>query len=81
MLLSKIKEQVAASAGAACHSEGVDVSEVIKAMGVPLEWAKGTIRFSTGSMTTHQDIEQSIEIVLDALKQNAPDQYPATAIR
>ena len=70
-LLTEIKGQVAASAGAACHSEGVDVSEVIKAMGVPLDWAKGTIRFSTGRMTTLQDIERSIEVVLDALDRNA----------
>ena len=78
-LLSDIKEQVAASAGAACHSEGVEVSEVIKAMGVPLEWAKGTIRFSTGRMTTVQDIDRSIEVVLDALKRYAAHQYSTTA--
>jgi len=66
-LLTEIKDQIAASAGAACHSGGVDVSEVIKAMGVPLEWAKGTIRFSTGRMTTVQDIRRSVEIITEAL--------------
>ena len=78
-LLSDINGQVAASAGAACHSEGVDVSEVIKAMGVPLEWAKGTIRFSTGRMTSLQDIERSVEIVLNALKRYTKAQYSSHA--
>ena len=68
VLLSEIKEKVAASAGAACHSEGVEVSEVIKAMNVPLEWAKGTLRFSTGRMTTLLDIERSTKVIMDALK-------------
>ncbi len=67
-LLAEIEEHVAASAGAACHSEGVDVSEVIKAMGVPLEWAKGTVRFSTGRMTTPQEIDRSIDIILRTLR-------------
>ena len=67
-LLSEIREQVAASAGAACHSEGVEISEVIKALDVPMEWAKGTLRFSTGRMTTVQDIENSLEIIFHALK-------------
>ena len=68
MFLSEIKEQVAASAGAACHAKGVVVSEVIKAMNVPPEWAKGTVRFSTGRMTTSQDIESAIRIILHALR-------------
>ena len=70
-LLAEIAGQVAASAGAACHSEGVEVSDVIKAMGVPLEWAKGTIRFSTGRMTTFRDIESSIEIIIATLKRDS----------
>lgn len=67
-LLSEIMERVAASAGAACHSGGVEVSDVIKAMNVPIEWAKGALRFSTGRMTTFKEIERSIEIILAALR-------------
>ena len=68
VLLEEIKEQVAASAGAACHSEGVEVSDVIKAMGVPLEWAKGTVRFSTGRMTTPEQIDTAIDVITHAIK-------------
>ena len=52
---------VAASAGAACHSDRVDVSSVIKAMNVPLEYAMGTVRFSVGRYTTVAEIEQALD--------------------
>lgn len=67
-LLDTIQESVAASAGAACHSNTVRISSVIEAMGVPLEWAKGTVRFSVGRMTTTEDIDQAITIIVRAVK-------------
>ncbi len=62
-LLKKIDDRVAASAGAACHADRVQVSSVLTAMGVPLEWAKGAIRFSVGRMTTREEIDQAIAIL------------------
>lgn len=59
-ILSEL-DQVAASAGAACHSDQVDVSPVIAAMGVPLEYAMGTIRFSVGRTTTQEEIDFALE--------------------
>jgi cysteine desulfurase len=62
---------VAASAGAACHSDRMDVSAVITAMHVPLEYAMGTIRFSVGRNTTENEIKEAldeIEIVVDRLQ-------------
>ncbi|MFH0823011.1 MAG: cysteine desulfurase family protein, partial [Pseudomonadota bacterium] len=41
-ILEAIGLDIAASAGAACHSDTVDVSHVLTAMKVPLDWAKGT---------------------------------------
>ncbi|MCH8127863.1 IscS subfamily cysteine desulfurase [candidate division KSB1 bacterium] len=52
---------VAASAGAACHSGQVDVSIVLKAMQVPLEYAMGTIRLSVGRFTTAEEIDRAVE--------------------
>ena len=52
---------IAASAGAACHSDQVSVSHVLEAMKVPTEWVMGTIRFSVGKMTTADEIKISIE--------------------
>ncbi len=53
-------EEVAASAGAACHSDAITVSPVLEAMQVPLEWAMGTIRFSVGKMTTEEEIDRAV---------------------
>jgi cysteine desulfurase len=67
-ILEEIGLEVAASAGAACHSDTVEISHVLEAMNVPLEWAKGTLRFSVGRMTTAKEIDQAIEIVAGAVK-------------
>ena len=53
-------ESVAASAGAACHSDRVEVSQVLAAMNVPLEYAMGTIRFSVGRFTTEEEIDRAL---------------------
>jgi cysteine desulfurase NifS len=60
-------EGVAASSGAACHADTVDVSAVLTAMHVPLAYAMGTLRFSVGKMTTQADIDQALEIVVQAV--------------
>jgi len=67
ILLSEMKECMAASAGAACHSEGDEISHVLKAMNVPIQWARGTLRFSTGKFTTEDEIESAINIISDAV--------------
>jgi cysteine desulfurase len=51
-ILEEIGLEIAASAGAACHSDLVEISHVLLAMGLPKHWAKGTIRFSTGKITS-----------------------------
>ncbi len=66
-ILEDIGLEVAASAGAACHSDSVEISHVLEAMGVPLEWAKGTLRFSVGRMTTEAEIDKTIRVVAEAL--------------
>ena len=66
-LLDKIGPTVAASAGAACHSDAIEISHVLQAMKVPVEWAKGTLRFSVGRMTTEAEIDKTIAVVADAV--------------
>lgn len=58
---------VAASAGAACHSDQIDVSAVLEAMDVPLEYAMGTIRFSTGRFNTQDEIEKAADEVIKVI--------------
>jgi cysteine desulfurase len=67
-ILEEIGLEVAASAGAACHSGTVTLSHVLEAMRIPLEWAKGTVRFSTGRMTTPEQIDTAIDIITLAIK-------------
>lgn len=67
-ILSEISVDVAASAGAACHSDTVQISHVLEAMAVPLDWAKGTLRFSLGRMTTAREIDKTVEITAAAVK-------------
>ena len=59
---------VAASAGAACHSEKVKISHVLNAMRIPEDIAMGTIRFSTGRSTTEKEIEKSASEVVKVIR-------------
>ncbi len=63
-LIGKLKN-VAASAGAACHTENISVSSVLKAMNIPIDFAMGTIRLSTGRETTIKDIEFAAQEILN----------------
>ncbi|MHC1729083.1 MAG: cysteine desulfurase family protein [Syntrophobacteraceae bacterium] len=56
---------IAVSAGSACHSDHVDVSPVLKAMHVPLEYAMGTIRFSVGRYTSEAEIDRTVERIAE----------------
>jgi cysteine desulfurase len=61
-LLGDIGHQVAASAGATCHSAGA-VSSVLRAMQVPEDFARGTLRLSLGPSTTEEDIRRAAAII------------------
>jgi cysteine desulfurase NifS len=65
-ILAELKN-VAASAGAACHSDKVKVSSVLEAMQVPLEYAMGTIRLSVGRYTTQEEIDQALKEIKQAV--------------
>jgi cysteine desulfurase len=54
---------VGVSAGSACTSGNVEPSYVLVAMGVPLDWAMGSVRCSLGRSTTAEDIDYVIECV------------------
>lgn len=57
------------STGSACDSKNTQVSHVIKAIGVPDEYAKGTIRISLGKENTAVEIDKicsSLKIILNA---------------
>lgn len=74
-ILSEMTD-VAASAGAACHSDTVDVSPVLEAMKVPLEYAMGTIRFSFGRSSTIEEVEYALDSITSVISRLKPVDLP-----
>ena len=73
-LLDSLRDEVAASAGAACHSgeAAASISGVLVAMNVPEAYAVGTLRLSVGRHTSVEDVERgAARIVAAAKKQRA----------
>jgi cysteine desulfurase len=52
---------IGVSAGSACTSGNVEPSYVLVAMGVPVDWAMGSVRCSLGQSTTALDIDYVID--------------------
>lgn len=78
-LISRL-EGVAASAGAACHAESIDVSAVLEAMKVPIEYAMGTIRFSTGRYNTLPEIKKAADEIITTVTALLPKKEEQEAI-
>ncbi|PKQ64929.1 cysteine desulfurase NifS [Labilibaculum filiforme] len=66
-IIARLKN-VAASAGAACHTDSIIVSSTLKAMNIPLEYAMGTIRFSVGRYTTKAEIDLASKEIVEVIK-------------
>ena len=71
-LLITEMEELAVSAGAACHSDSIDVSPVLSAMHIPIDYAMGAIRFSVGKFTTAEQINEAVKIVSKAVEKLRP---------
>jgi cysteine desulfurase len=54
---------IGVSAGSACTSGNVEPSYVLVAMGVPVEWAMGSVRSSLGHGTSREDIDYVVECI------------------
>ena len=66
-LLANLPE-VAASAGAACHSGETHISATLRAMQIPVEIAAGAVRFSTGKFLIEKDIRQAATVIIRAYR-------------
>ena len=56
-------EGIYASTGSACSSSDSSPSHVLIALGIPVERARGSIRFTLGKWTTAEDIDKVMEAV------------------
>jgi cysteine desulfurase len=54
-------DDVAASTGSACHAGSVELSPVLRAMGVPPGIGMGALRFSLGRGTTEAEVHEVVE--------------------
>lgn len=55
------EEGICASAGSACNTGQTRISHVIAAIGVPEEWAAGSLRFTMGRDTNKNQVDMTIE--------------------
>jgi cysteine desulfurase len=52
---------ICVSTGSACNADSAEVSAVLRAMKIPHEIARGSIRFSLGRYNTEVEIDQTLE--------------------
>jgi cysteine desulfurase len=71
LLLSRLADEVAASAGAACHTDEVTPSHVLTAMGVDLATARATVRFSVGRFSTEAEVDEGARRVIAVVRGEA----------
>ena len=53
-------EGICVSTGSACNADSAEVSAVLRAMKIPYEIARGSIRFSVGRYTTEAEIDEAL---------------------
>lgn len=69
MLLYLNMNKIYASSGSACTSGSLDPSHVLLAMGIPHEYAHGSLRFSFGRSNTEEDVEKVIALLPGIVRQ------------
>lgn len=57
-------KKICVSTGSACDSKNTQISHVLRAMQLPDEYARGTIRVSLGRNSTHDDINEIAEALI-----------------
>jgi len=63
MLLNLDLQGICASTGSACSSASLEPSHVLVALGLPLEQAHESLRFTLGKANTEEDIERVLEVL------------------
>lgn len=64
MLLYLDMHGISVSTGSACSSKSLTPSHVLTALGIPVERIHGTLRMTVGDMTTKEDIDYVVEVLV-----------------
>ncbi|HJD96560.1 cysteine desulfurase NifS [Mailhella massiliensis] len=75
LLLQLDQYHICASSGSACTSGSLEPSHVLRAMGVPFNYAHGSVRFSLSRYNTREEIERVIEVmpgIVEELRKISP---------
>ena len=70
------RHQLCCSAGSACRTGSLEASHVLRAMNVPSEQMRGSMRFSFGRFNTEVDVDKALEIIpatISKLRTMAPN--------
>ncbi len=67
ILLNLSLKGIAVSSGSACSSDDLQASHVLLAMGIPAEFAHGTLRFSLGKYNTKEEMDYVIECLVEII--------------
>lgn len=62
------KEGIMVSTGSACHARWTDMSATLKALRVPKQFARGTLRFSLSRHTTEDEIDYTIKTLEEQVR-------------
>jgi cysteine desulfurase len=76
LLLTRLGDDLGASAGAACHADSVDPSHVLTAMGVDAATAMSTVRLTIGRFTTEAEVDEGARRILKVVKELAGSGIP-----
>ena len=68
LLLLLSERGVCASAGAACSSGSLDPSPVLLAMGIPPDFAHGSVRFSLSRESTAAELDEAAGVVVECVR-------------
>ena len=68
-LLEKLKNDIAASTGSACHEGMQTASQVLKAMGLSDKDAFSAVRLSLGRTTTDAEVKKAVKVIVKGYRE------------